>query len=587
MRGLIPDNLLEDILSRVDIVEVVSGFIPLKKAGRNFKACCPFHHEKTASFTVSPDRQIYHCFGCGESGNAFKFLMRYERLEFPEAVQVLAKKTGVVIPEINSGPDKNTAFITQLYGINELAVAFYENNLTSPEGLKIKDYLLKRGVKEHSIKDFKLGVASDKWDALINHLRSKGSSLALLEKAGLVISKDSGGYYDRFRNRLIIPIFDIKGRPLAFGARVLDNSLPKYINSPETPIYTKGKNLFGLNLAKEAIRDKDQAVIVEGYLDFIIPYQEGLKNIVASQGTALTVEQVRLLKRHTNNVVVIYDPDKAGELAALRSLDIFIEEEMDVKVVSLPQGLDPDTFVRKNGIDALSGLIDSASDLFDYKLKVLKSRFNHKEISGKAKISSGMLESLSKIKNAVLKSEYLKKLAQELDIKEDAIIEESRKVKTDKPQLSISRGIDNKLSNANSAEMLLIKLMLEEAELIDHIKNHLGPEDFQDEKISGIVSIMFELAEQGKKVGANTLINHFSQEDVSRLVCESIFLPLQLNSDNKIKVADDCIKRLKNNSSMLKRHKLQEEIKLAHNAGNEQRLNNLMEEFQTLINKER
>ena len=587
MRGLIPDNLLEDILSRVDIVEIVSGFIPLKKAGRNFKACCPFHHEKTASFTVSPDRQIYHCFGCGESGNAFKFLMRYERLEFPEAVQVLAKKAGVVIPESSDQPDKNAAFITQFYKINELAVAFYENNLNSAEGSRIKDYLLKRGVKPQFVKDFKLGYASDKWDALINHLRSKSLSLELLDKAGLVISKDSGGYYDRFRNRLIIPVFDIKGRPLAFGARVLDDSLPKYINSPETLIYTKGKHLFGLNLAKEAIRDKDQAIIVEGYLDFIIPYQEGLKNIVASQGTALTLEQVRLLKRHTNNIIVIYDPDKAGELAALRSLDIFIEEEMDVKVVSLPQGSDPDSFVRKNGIDALNGLIENAQDLFDYKLKILKSRFNHKEISGKTKISIGMLETLSKIKNAVLKSEYLKKLAQELDIKEEAIIEESRKIKTDKPHSDTPKGTDNKLSNANSAEMLLIKLMLEETELIDHIKNHLGPEDFQDEKVSRIVSIMFELAEQGKKVGANTLINHFSQEDVSRLVCESIFLPLQLNNDNKVKVADDCIKRLKNNRSMLKRHKLQEEIKLAHNAGNEQKLNNLMEEFQTLINKER
>ncbi|MGA2774651.1 MAG: CHC2 zinc finger domain-containing protein [Candidatus Omnitrophota bacterium] len=230
MRGLIPDNLLEDILSRVDIVELISSYIPLKKTGKNFKACCPFHHEKTPSFIVSADRQIYHCFGCGESGNAFKFLMRYERMEFPEAVEVLAGRTGVVLPEINKQNDKASEFVTQLYKANELAVVFYENNLNSPEGLKVKDYLLKRGIKPEFIKEMRLGYARDSWDALINHLRTKAFSLALLDKAGLIVAKDSGGYYDRFRNRLIIPIFDIKGRPLAFGARVLDNSLPKYIN---------------------------------------------------------------------------------------------------------------------------------------------------------------------------------------------------------------------------------------------------------------------------------------------------------------------------------------------------------------------
>ncbi|MFA5275815.1 MAG: DNA primase [Candidatus Omnitrophota bacterium] len=587
MRGLIPDNLLEDILSRVDLVELVSSYIPLKKTGKNFKACCPFHHEKTPSFVVSADRQIYHCFGCGESGNAFRFLMRYERMEFPEAVEVLAGRTGVVLPEISRQDDKASEFITQLYKVNELAVAFYENNLNSAEGLKVREYLLKRGIKPQFIKEMRLGYARESWDALINHLRAQGFSLALLDKAGLIVAKDSGGYYDRFRNRLIIPIFDIKGRPLAFGARVLDNSLPKYINSPETPLYTKGRHLFGLNLAKEAIRQTDKAIIVEGYLDCIIPHQEGLKNIVASQGTALTLEQCRLLKRHTNNIVVVYDPDKAGELAALRSLDIFIEEEMEVRVVSLPQGYDPDLFVRKDGIEALNKLIVSAQDLFDYKLKILKSHFNCKDISGKTKISKAMLETLNKIKNAVLKSEYLKKLAQELDISEDAVITESNKAKPDKRNMTSPLKPDNKLPNANPAEMLLIKLMLEETELINHIKDHLCPEDFQNEKIAKIVSIMFELVSEGKKIGPNTLINHLPQEDVSRLICESIFLPLQLNDGNKEKVMDDCIRRLKSDKVKFKRLKLQEEIRIAQDAGNEQRLDNLIKEFQVLINEER
>ncbi|MFA4993615.1 MAG: DNA primase, partial [Candidatus Omnitrophota bacterium] len=289
MSARIPESLLEDILSRVDIVEIISGYIPLKKAGRNFKANCPFHHEKTPSFTVSPERQIYHCFGCGESGNAFKFLMRHERMEFPEAVEILAKKSGVILPEHNN-PDaaRHLSLSSQLYKINELALNFYENNLQASGASACRDYLLNRGISIQTIKDFHLGLASSGWDSLINYLRSKGVSLSLMEKAGLILPKESGGYYDRFRNRIIFPIRDVRNRVIGFGARVMDKTLPKYVNSPETPVYVKGRNLFGLNLSKDHIRDNDFAIIVEGYLDFMIPYQEGLCNVVASQGTALT-----------------------------------------------------------------------------------------------------------------------------------------------------------------------------------------------------------------------------------------------------------------------------------------------------------
>ena len=339
--GRIPENILDDILGRVNIVELISGYIPLKRAGRNFKANCPFHHEKTPSFMVSPDRQIYHCFGCGESGNAFKFLMLQERMAFPEAVEALAKKTGVILPEarkIDQGVSNLTA---QLYRINELAAQFYQNKLDAPEGLSARDYLAKRGLDRDCIKAFNLGFAPEKWDGLLSYLRVKNITLAHLEKAGLVLAKDGGGYYDRFRNRIIFTIFDIKSRPIGFGARALPGqgeagkggSLPKYINSPETPVYVKGRNLYGLNLSKDAIRESDTAVIVEGYLDFLMPFQQGLKNIVASLGTALTLEQVRLLKRYASKAVMIYDPDAAGELATLRSLDIFLEEEMEVRLL--------------------------------------------------------------------------------------------------------------------------------------------------------------------------------------------------------------------------------------------------------------
>jgi DNA primase len=352
--------------------------------------------------------------------------MEYERLEFPEAVETLAKKAGVVLPEVEKVDAKTLSLTTQLYKVNELTCSFYEHTLNSPQSSQAKDYLLKRGIKEETIKLFKLGYALDRWDVLINHLRSKGISLFLLEKAGLILAKEGGGYYDRFRGRVIFPIFDVKSRPLGFGARALpeankakaQENQAKYINSPETPVYIKGRNLYGLNLSRDAIRESDFVVVVEGYLDLIMPYQEGLRNIVASLGTALTYEQARLIKRYTHNVVMIYDPDDAGELATLRTLDIFVEEGMNVKVVSLPEGFDPDLFVRKNGIEKFKDNIAQAQSLFDYKLKVLKSRYSIKEIEGKARVSSEMLLTINKFKNAVVKSEYIKRLAEELNIKE-------------------------------------------------------------------------------------------------------------------------------------------------------------------------
>jgi len=592
--GRIPENILEDILSRVDIVELISGYIPLKRAGRNFRALCPFHHEKTPSFMVSSDRQIYHCFGCQAGGNAFNFLIQYERLEFPEAVQTLAKKAGVVLPESQKQDDKTTSLITQLYKINELTASFYESNLNSTAGLEAKNYLLKRGINEMTMKLFKLGVASGSWDTLTNHLRNKSINLSLLEKAGLVLTKEGGGYYDRFRDRIIFPIFDIKSRVLAFGARVVpgagkdagENASPKYINSPETPIYIKGRNLYGLNLAKDAIRENDSVVIVEGYLDFIIPYQAGLENIVASLGTALTTEQARLIKRYTHNAVIVYDADAAGQMAALRTLDIFIEEGMSVKVVSLPEGFDPDSFTRKNGIGNFKEKINQAANLFDYKLRILKSRYSVKDIEAKALIAFEMLLTINRFKNAILKAEYIKRLAQELDIREDALLQELNKIKEVKAYSGLdTQGPAKKVLNINPTEKLLIKLMLEEEALINQIRERLEPADFQDERTARIVSLMFDLIEQGKNIEPNKLINYLDDESISQIICESTLLP-QIPSQNRENVVNDCIMRLKNERVRTKKLHLHEQIKTAEGLGDEENLHRLMQEFHCLINSQ-
>ncbi|MCX5669101.1 MAG: DNA primase [Candidatus Omnitrophica bacterium] len=584
MSGRIPENLLEDILGRVDLVEMISGYIPLKKAGSNFKANCPFHHEKTASFMVSPERQIYHCFGCGESGNAFKFLMRHERMEFPEAVEILAKKCGVSLPDQDKPELARAASLnSQLYKVNELAVNFYENNLHS--GSLALNYLINRGVKLGTIKEFHLGLATSGWDNLINFLRSKNVSLALLEQAGLVLPKESGGYYDRFRNRIIFPVFDLRSRMIGFGARVMDNSLPKYINSPETPVYVKGKNLFGLNLSKDFIRDADSAVIVEGYLDFMIPYQEGLKNIVASQGTALTLEQIKLLKRYTHNVVMIYDGDTAGEIATLRSLDLLIDEGINVKVVPLPKGTDPDALVRSEGINTLKDKVKKAESFFDYKLDVLRSRYDIKDAHGKTKIASEMLLTINKFDNAILRGEYTKRLSEVMCIPEQYILEELGKLKP-----ADSRSAGQPVSSAkkqiqiNPAEKLLIKFMLEEKEMIEKIMQQLSPADFADTRTAKIVSVIQNLVLEGKNITPSVLMNYFSEDDASQLVCETMFMPA-LDDQGREKAVNDCITRIKIQRKKTQREHLHLQIKSAQSLGDEGKLNSLIQEFHNLIKK--
>jgi len=580
MAGLFPENILEDILNRIDIVELISGYIPLKRAGRNFKALCPFHQEKTPSFMVSPDRQIYHCFGCGVSGNAFRFLMQYERFEFPEAVELLAKKAGITLPQTKED-NRAISLATQLFKINEIAALFYEHNLSSSAAASVKQYLLKRGLNAKTAGLFRLGFAWDKWDGLLNHLRSKGISLALMEKAGLVLPKEGGGYYDRFRNRIIFAILDIKNRVLGFGARVLDQSLPKYLNSPETPIYIKGRNLYGLNLAKEAIRDNDCAVVVEGYLDCITPYQEGLSNVVASLGTALTPEQVRLLKRYTRNVVMVYDADAAGQMATLRTLDVFIEEEMGVRVVSLPQGFDPDSFVRRHGIEQLKERIRQAEDLFDYKLRMLSQRYDSKKIEGKSAISLSMLETISKFKNAVLKSEYIKKLGQKLDVREEALLEELAKSKSGRMRQQAFSGLTQKEVSINPTEKLLLKMMLQESTFINRIKEVLVPEDFQDERTARIVSLIFELDRHGKTIEPQHLINHLGDEDFTRVICELTLAPDTLEQDAE-RVIDDCTRRLKRERLQLEKRRLHEEIMALKPGEDDEQLRRLIEQFQDL-----
>lgn len=362
--------------------------------------------------------------------------------------------------------------------------------------------------------------------------------------------------------------------------------MAKYVNSPETPIYTKGRNLYGLNFAKDAIRELDFAAVVEGYMDFILPFESGFKNILASQGTALTVEQAHLIKRYTQNVVMVYDADNAGEMATLRTLDIFIEEGLNVKVFSLPKGLDPDLFVRQHGADAFREGVSKADNLFDYKLRILKGRHSAAEIEGKAKICAEMLPTINKLENAVLKSEYLKKLASELKVDQEALAEEVKKIK--QPKSNVARAEAERRQKAplkiSPAERTLIKLMFEEKELIERIKCDLLPSDFSDERVARIVELMFDLLRQGKSVEPKGLFQRLGDDRAAELMCESVFMP-DASGQHREKVIDDCIQRLKSERVKSQRQDLQDKIKAAQDCKDEEQLGKLMRDFHSLIKK--
>lgn len=593
MAGFTPQDIIDTIIDRTDIIGLISGYIPLKRAGRNFKATCPFHHEKTPSFMVSPERQIYHCFGCGAGGNAINFLMQYERLEFREALEVLAKKAGVSLPQYSkedSGQSSNLRL--KLYNVMELATNFYCNNLLKADSARVaRDYLAKRNVKDETINNFQLGFAHDSRNAIIQHLRGKNISIDLIEKAGLIIHGETG-FFDRFRNRVMFPIFDVKSRPIAFGARWLPDAkgedsddIAKYINSPETPIYIKGKTLFGLNLSKDAIKSEDFAIIVEGYFDFLLPYQEGQHNIVTSSGTALTTDQIRLLARYTNNVVIVYDADKAGELATLRSLDMLIEERINLKVASLATGFDPDSFVRKEGIEAFRNkCIKEAQNIFDYKLSILTNKYSPKDIEGKASIICEMLPTINKFKNEVLRSNYLKNLAQALDVSQESVLIEANKARAGNKYTFEKRAFITQTSAIRPVEKLVLRLMLEEAGCITKIRQNLELSDFQSEHIKKVVEVLFDHDSKGTSTTTNKLMNIFSDDTITSMLAElSSHICLVPLVEDRDKILEDCISRIKKEKSRLKRHHLHNEIKTAQETGDNERLNRLALEYNKII----
>jgi len=588
---LIPEEIVSQVIDRSDIVEIISSYIPLKRAGRNFKAACPFHNEKTPSFVVNPDKQIFHCFGCGVGGNVVSFVMKQDNMDFPEAIRVLAQKVNVVIEEVDEPTRRSTNERLLIFKLNELAANYFQENLLSTRTKMASDarkYLKERNVDFETVKNFKVGLAVDKWDGLLEHLKNKGVSLGLMEKAGLIIPRDNGrGFYDRFRNRIIFPIFDTRGNCRAFGARALEDNQAKYLNSPETIVYTKGNHLYGFHLAKNSITQEDAVIVVEGYLDCIMPYQFGVQNIVASLGTALTVEQIRLIRRYSRNVILLFDMDKAGEAAMLRSLDTLVEEEMNVKVAILDEGEDPDSFIRMKGQEVFLDRIKNAQLMIDYKLSSLKKKYDSKTAEGKEKITSEMLVTIGKFRSEVIKSDYIKFLAHRLHVSEQALLAELQK--GGKGSVKNYFNEEKKQKTLGEAQRVtvergILKLLLEEKEFIEATKKEMLPADFQDKGIRDVVTKIFGMFDQGKGIDVGSLISSFEDQKMQQMISSLVIEDHTIAGDKK-KMHSDYMSVIKKRRDKTRREDLIRKITEAESQGDHEKLEGLVKEFNQLIKK--
>lgn len=505
----------EEVKNQSDIVRVISDYVSLKKRGKNYVANCPFHNEKTPSFNVNPAKQIFHCFGCGAGGDIFTFVMSIEHCDFSEAVRIVASKSGIAVVEVEPQPTVRKAIEEreELLKVNLLAAEFFQEQLRlGSEGANAYNYFTARGLTEQSIVALKLGYAPDRWDALSTYLKEHGVTPSLIERSGLVTIRENGKHYDRFRGRCIFPITDAQGRIVAFGGRAIGDTEPKYLNSPETVLYTKGRQLYGLCLAREAIRRQGFAILVEGYFDFCIPFQNGIQNIVASLGTALTEHQVRLLARYMEQprIVVNFDPDSAGVSATKRSLEMLLEHGFKVNVLTLPHGEDPDTFVRNNGSSAYKQMLKRSLPYMEYLLNQAIREHDVVRPGGKVEVLNALLPFLSKIPDRIERAEYADLIADRLKLEGKIVREELRKAATGK-QHSLNPQRISITTQLLPAERQLLELLLADAALCKKVMQNLDVNLVANLATEPIFTEISGLVSEGLEVGYTALKSRLAE----------------------------------------------------------------------------
>lgn len=514
------DELIDDIKNSNDIVDIISQYVILKRSGRNFFGVCPFHKEKTPSFSVSPDKQIFHCFGCGAGGNVIHFISKIENINFRESLEMLAERANITLPAIDSGIDtKRQALKEKVYEINKEAAIFYHENLYKQDAKLAQEYVKNRKLDNKALKAFTIGYASGNSD-LYKYLKQKGFTDEEIIASDLV-NKSGNGFVDRFRNRLIFPIQDVRNRYIAFGGRVLDKSLPKYINSPENIVYSKARNLYGLNVAKNAKSDK--LIIVEGYMDVVSLHQRGIENVVASCGTALTEAQGRLLRKYAEKVIISYDSDSAGQAATLRGLEILSNLGCDIRILQMEGAKDPDEYVIKYGNGKFGILIEQAISLVEYKVKMLKKDLNLDNVNDKIKFLNEIAKLLSSVDNRMEQEVYIDKISKEYGISKEAIYAEINKLNYSKSQgaLALENNYKRKVIRKSESipdalikrENLIIGLLLNgKEEVYEQIKDILLPEDFRKEENQKIMQKLYEEFKKGNS-NINNILEWFNDDE--------------------------------------------------------------------------
>ncbi len=490
-------DTIEDIKARLSVYDVVSSYVQLKKTGANYKGLCPFHSEKTPSFIVSPEKQIFHCFGCNKGGDIFTFVQELEGVDFPESVQILADRAGIKIENFSKIEKKaGKSEKEEYFKAHELACECFEKELfKSDEGKKVLEYLHKRGLKDQAIKEFHLGFAPESYEFLYPYLLKKGISKNVLLKSGFVSSKGfaEDSIYDKFRMRLMFPIFDYMGKICGFGGRALKNDQePKYLNSPENPIYNKSKVLYGLFQAKDAIKESGEVLLVEGYFDFLLPFSAGVKNVCASCGTALTSDQARIIKRFTSKVVTCFDSDDAGFEATKRAYGVLEKEEMNVRTISFSKEKDPADFVLANGGEALSSLIKDAPDFMNFYIDKLFKEYNNETFDGRRMILSQLMPNFKNLK-PVLRDMYLRELANKMGTETKVLYDELSNFELSErhPARIFSNGKENFVPKISASEIILA-IVLKYPEFFEEIKDLVTVEDFSEE----IKDVYKELVDQ-------------------------------------------------------------------------------------------
>ena len=529
---VIPQATIEQVRNASDIVDIIGSFVPLKRAGTNFLGLCPFHKEKTPSFNVNPSKQIFHCFGCHKGGDVFTFLREFENLNFLESVQRLAERARISIDfEMTPGQREEGSLKEKLRTLHEQVAKHWEITLANDASAQIaRDYLAKRGVSEEAVKRFRMGYAPDKWDNILNWSKSKKYDAKLLEKGGLVIAGDKG-HYDRFRGRLIFPICDEQGRVVGFSGRVLSSEQKggKYINSPETPIFSKSRIIYGLDKAKRPILDAKSSVVCEGQLDTIACHLAGIENSVAPQGTALTADHARILKRYAEEVVLCFDSDAAGQQAALRSLDDLLASGLAIRVAVIPKPHDPDSFIRENGVEAFRHLINEAPGFFDFLISYLCQIHDADSDRGRVNIVQAMREAVQKTDNPVLIDTYAQKLSHRLGVAVDAVRAEFAKRKQkfqrvsstqEEKQVPVSE--EAPMVKPNSVEFWLLKLALAGESPTDWLESRLDLQWVVHNGIREILHQKFALFAENNSASFPDLLGFLPSEPHKKLATEAV-----------------------------------------------------------------